>query len=83
MRIMLLTVPDCPNTPPARERINQALDGRTAEVELIEISDAAQAARLGMTGSPTVLIDGTDPFAVPGCCHLRLLPPLPGAGRTD
>ncbi|MEU9207717.1 organomercurial lyase [Streptomyces sp. NPDC048415] len=66
MRITLLTVPDCPNAPLVRERIGQALDGRTPEVELVEVTDEAQAARLGMTGSPTVLVDGTDPFAVPG-----------------
>jgi hypothetical protein len=66
MRITVLTVPDCPNAPVIEERINRALDGRSADVELVEVADAEQAARLGMTGSPTVLIDGTDPFAVPG-----------------
>ncbi|MFD3928326.1 organomercurial lyase [Streptomyces sp. NPDC058614] len=66
MRITVLTVPDCPHGPPARERIDQALDGRRAEVELVEVADEAEAARFGMTGSPTILIDGVDPFAVPG-----------------
>src|SRR5262249_10782712 len=33
-------------------------------VELVEVSDEAQAARWGMRGSPTVLVDGIDPFAV-------------------
>ncbi|MGW6908887.1 organomercurial lyase [Streptomyces sp. NPDC054940] len=66
MRIALLTVPDCPNAPLARERIDEALDGRAAEVEAVEVTDETQAAVLGMTGSPTVLIDGADPFAVPG-----------------
>ncbi|WP_189311289.1 alkylmercury lyase [Streptomyces brasiliensis] len=66
MRITLLTVPDCPNAPVVRERIDRALGGRGADVELIEVADHEAAVRLGMTGSPTVLIDGTDPFAVPG-----------------
>ncbi|XDO64455.1 hypothetical protein HEP84_57700 [Streptomyces sp. RLB1-33] len=66
MHITLLTVPDCPNAPLAWGRIDQALDGRAAEVELIEVADEAQAARLRMTSSPTVLVDGTDPFALPG-----------------
>ncbi|MFE5934184.1 organomercurial lyase [Streptomyces sp. NPDC056470] len=66
MRITVLTVPDCPNAPVARERITAALDGREAEVELVEVRDEAEAARWGMTGSPTVLVDGVDPFAVPG-----------------
>jgi hypothetical protein len=84
MRITVLTVPDCPNAPLARQRIAQALDGRAADVELVEVADETQAARLGMTGSPTVLIDGTDPFAAPGTaasvsCRLYRSPD----GRTE
>ncbi|MFE5374081.1 organomercurial lyase [Streptomyces mirabilis] len=84
MRITVLTVPECPNAPLAQERIEQALDGRAAEVELVEVADEAQAARLGMTGSPTVLIDGTDPFAAQGTaasvsCRLYRSPD----GRTE
>ncbi|QFZ78424.1 alkylmercury lyase [Streptomyces fagopyri] len=66
MRITVLTMPDCPNAQVVRKRLARALDGRSAAVELIEVDDPEQATRLGMTGSPTVLIDGTDPFAVPG-----------------
>ncbi|MFF1691253.1 MULTISPECIES: organomercurial lyase [unclassified Streptomyces] len=66
MRITVLTVPHCPNAPLAWERIAAALDGRPAQVELVEVRDEAEAARWGMTGSPTVLIDGADPFAVEG-----------------
>ncbi|MEU4064175.1 organomercurial lyase [Streptomyces wedmorensis] len=65
-RITVLTVPDCPNAPLALERITAALDGREADVELVEVRDEAEASRWGMTGSPTVLVDGADPFAVPG-----------------
>ncbi|MGW2741358.1 thioredoxin family protein [Streptomyces sp. NPDC001450] len=66
MRITVLTVPDCPHAPVVAERLTQALDGRGAEVQRIEVEDPEQAAQLGMTGSPTVLIDGVDPFAVSG-----------------
>ncbi|MFE6174332.1 alkylmercury lyase family protein [Streptomyces sp. NPDC056464] len=66
MRITLLAVPDCPNAPLARERICQALDGWAAVVDVVEVADEAQAARVGMAGSPTVLIEGANPFAVPG-----------------
>ncbi|WP_316746078.1 organomercurial lyase [Streptomyces sp. MK7] len=66
MRITVLAVPDCPNAPVVAERLAQALGDRDADVDRIEVSDPEQAARLGMTGSPTVLIDGADPFAVPG-----------------
>ncbi|MFC9625797.1 alkylmercury lyase family protein [Streptomyces sp. NPDC056930] len=66
MRITVLTVPDCPNVLVVRERITTALDGREAQVEQIEVREEAQAARWGMTGSPTVLVNGVDPFAVAG-----------------
>ncbi|WP_316528858.1 alkylmercury lyase family protein [Kitasatospora brasiliensis] len=66
MRITVLTVADCPNARPALDLVTAALDGREAEVELVEVADDAEAVRLGMYGSPTILIDGTDPFAPPG-----------------
>jgi hypothetical protein len=42
------------------------------------IDDLEQARALGMTGSPTLLVDGVDPFAVPGqpasvSCRLYLV----------
>ncbi|MFE6903530.1 alkylmercury lyase [Streptomyces sp. NPDC057717] len=63
MRITVLTVPECPNAPLAMERVTAALAGRAAEVELMEIHDLTQAVELGMNGSPTILLDGVDPFA--------------------
>ncbi|MGW8888606.1 organomercurial lyase [Streptomyces sp. NPDC055749] len=66
MRISVLTVLDCPNVPLVQERIAAALDGRAADVELIEVRDEAQAADYGMAGSPTILFDGIDPFAPDG-----------------
>ncbi|GAA0372684.1 alkylmercury lyase family protein [Streptomyces blastmyceticus] len=66
MRITVLTVPDCPNAPVIQERITAALVGRSATMDLVEVTDETEAARWGMTGSPTVLLDGVDPFAAPG-----------------
>lgn len=66
MRITILAVPDCPNAPVAAGRITVALAGRPASVELVEVTGKAEAARLGMTGSPTILLDGVDPFAAAG-----------------
>ncbi|MER6604180.1 organomercurial lyase [Streptomyces rubiginosohelvolus] len=66
MRITVLTVPECPNAPLAVERVTAALAGRQAEVELVEVRDQAQAAEWGMNGSPTILLDGVDPFAPEG-----------------
>jgi hypothetical protein len=66
MRITVLAVPDCPNAPVAVGRITAALAGRPASVELVEVTGETDAARLGMTGSPTILLDGVDPFAGAG-----------------
>lgn len=66
MRITVLAVPGCPNAPVMRERIAVALGGRAVQVDMVEVSEDGEAARLGMTGSPTVLVDGLDPFAVTG-----------------
>ncbi|MFE7358241.1 alkylmercury lyase family protein [Streptomyces sp. NPDC057543] len=67
MHVEMLTVPDCPNGPVLRERLTLALAGRT-DVELTEhlVDDQAEAERRGMHGSPTMLVDGRDPFAAPG-----------------
>lgn len=66
MRITVLAVSECPGARLALHRIAQVLDGRSAEVELVEVTDEEEAVRRGMTGSPTILIDGVDPFAEPG-----------------
>ncbi len=66
MRITILAVPDCPNAPVAAGRITAALAGQQASVELVEVTGEAEAARLGMTGSPTIMLDGVDPFAAAG-----------------
>ncbi|MEV6105677.1 alkylmercury lyase family protein [Streptomyces sp. NPDC051940] len=66
MRITVLAVPGCPGASVLRERLAHALEGRAACVEWVEVGDEVQAERLGMAGSPTVLVDGVDPFAVPG-----------------
>lgn len=63
MQITVLTVPHCPNAPVIRERIIAALGEQAADVEFVEVREEAEAARWGMTGSPTVLLDGVDPFA--------------------
>ena len=65
MEIMLLYVVDCPNLALARERVREAATkvGLVVRVEERLVSDSAEAAELGFTGSPTILIDGTDPFA--------------------
>jgi predicted DsbA family dithiol-disulfide isomerase len=67
MRIEVLTVPECPNGPLVERRLAEVLAGRSdVIVERRVAGTAEQAERYGMRGSPTVLIDGRDPFAAPG-----------------
>jgi len=86
MEITILSVPGCPNAPVARARVAEALaevlGGRDASVEMVEIADTAEAERRGMTGSPTILIDGTNPFTGPGRNQPALTQPAL-ACRTD
>jgi hypothetical protein len=60
MKLEVLHVPDCPNLGPMLDRLAQISD---LPVATQEVSTEAEAATLGMTGSPTLLIDGDDPFA--------------------
>ena len=67
MHVTVLAVPDCPHLPVLDERLTEALDGLpavTVSSQLIATED--EAARSGMHGSPTILIDGIDPYAGPG-----------------
>ena len=67
MHLTVLAEPGCPNAPVLKDRLSAVLDGR-AGISLSQkvISDAGEAARWGMRGSPTLVIDGLDPFAEPG-----------------
>lgn len=67
MELTLLTVPACPNAAAFEERLAAALAGRSGiAVHRRVVSDERAAAQAGMHGSPTLLINGTDPFALPG-----------------
>jgi hypothetical protein len=67
VRIDVLVVPDCPNGPVLIERLAQALHGRDdVQVATRVIDTLEEADQWGMHGSPTVLVDGRDPFAAPG-----------------
>jgi len=67
---MDLTVPavaGCPHAALMEERLAAALaGGPPAAVIRRVITDPGEAARAGLHGSPTVLVDGSDPFAAPG-----------------
>lgn len=60
MKLEVLHVPDCPNLAPMLDRLAQAT---AMPVATREIDNDADAAQFGMAGSPTLLVDGVDPFA--------------------
>src|SRR2546427_4302310 len=67
MQLTVLAVPDCPHAPVLKDRLVTVLDGQAGVLVSHQvISDEGAAAQYGMHGSPTLLIDGADPFAEPG-----------------
>lgn len=66
MRIELFYLAGCPNSALTEQRLQTALRqvGRgDVVVDRIEVEGPEHAERLGFTGSPTVHLDGRDPFA--------------------
>ncbi|HEU5421168.1 MAG TPA: alkylmercury lyase family protein [Streptosporangiaceae bacterium] len=67
LELSVLAVRDCPNCPVLLERLGPVLaDYPDARVTRHVVTDEAEAVRLGMRGSPTLLVNGSDPFAAPG-----------------
>jgi hypothetical protein len=65
MRVILLHFDGCPHWQILAERL-EALSGEldfTVERQVVDTPEAAEA--VGFRGSPTVLVDGIDPFADP------------------
>lgn len=63
MRLEILQVPGCPNIALLEQRLAQALAGHPVAVERAHrvVDDLATAQALGMTRSPTLLVDGLAP----------------------
>ncbi len=69
VNVELLLVPDCPNGPAARDLLRSALHGAglpDAPIRVIVIDSQREAEHRRFVGSPTILINGVDPFAEPG-----------------
>lgn len=90
VHIELLVIPDCPNARAAEQLVRAVLRdvGLSAvQVRRTVIDDPAVAECRRFTGSPTVLINGVDPFAEPrrpSAIACRIYPGtggLPSAGR--
>jgi hypothetical protein len=97
MDVRLVVVPGCPNEGPAAAMLRRALDDvglAAVRFTTIVVDDQAEAERLGFTGSPSVFVNGRDPFAEPGqrpalACRLYRegtvtsgVPPLAGLRRA-
>ncbi|MGN6331459.1 MAG: DF family (seleno)protein [Motilibacteraceae bacterium] len=68
MTVTLLYFPGCPNWQTADANLRAALDETGADVTVQRrvVDSVEDAERHGFLGSPTILIDGRDPFAEPG-----------------
>ncbi|MGE0308552.1 MAG: thioredoxin family protein [Acidimicrobiia bacterium] len=62
-RLQLLYFPECPHWSLAEKRLREVADrcGLSIEHQLVTTEDDAE--RVSFRGSPTILIDGVDPFA--------------------
>lgn len=63
MTLEILQVPGCPGADLLAARLAEL--GHPGVVRRV-VTSQADAERLGLTGSPTLLVDGADPFARPG-----------------
>lgn len=61
VRLEVLHVADCPNLAPMLERLHEVTE---LPVATREIGTTEDAVAHGMAGSPTLLVDGVDPFGV-------------------
>lgn len=67
MHVAVLAIEGCPGAALLRDRLAVAADGVPGiRLSSQVIASEAEAAAAGMCGSPTLLVDGADPFAVPG-----------------
>jgi hypothetical protein len=66
MKVVVQGFEGCPHWSLAADRVRDAL-GRVGigdqDVELERVDGPVEAAAVGFHGSPTILIDGTDPFS--------------------
>lgn len=67
MKVDILYFDGCPTYRAAEKALREALaeEGIEAEVELVVVNTDEEARELGFPGSPTIRVDGRDPFPTP------------------
>jgi hypothetical protein len=87
MEIELLYFEGCPNWRLADERLAEVASERGATVRRRLVTTPEEAEGVGFHGSPTILVDGRDPFAVGGeptglSCRIYETPDGPAGSPT-
>ncbi|HET9050710.1 MAG TPA: thioredoxin family protein [Candidatus Dormibacteraeota bacterium] len=86
-RVELQYFDTCPSWQGLEERLRVLAAGRGVELEIRRIADAEEARVAGFRGSPTILVDGRDPFGdddmpVGLSCRLYATPDGPAGAPT-
>lgn len=63
MDIVVQYFDGCPNWELARDRLSTVIDEEKATIRFEAIDTVEKAEAAGFRGSPTILLDGVDPFA--------------------
>lgn len=61
-RVTLLSVDGCPNAPTVHASLRSLAEELGSDLEHRRVASCEETEHLGFPGSPTVLIDGRDPF---------------------
>ena len=88
MDVTLLYFDDCPNWRETDRILDDLAADRRFQVTRQKVTTYEEAERLQFRGSPTVLIDGVDPFADPDspvglACRIYWTPAGPRGSPTD
>jgi hypothetical protein len=89
MKVQLLYFDGCPHWKVLGQRLREALDllDDPSTIEYLQVESQRDAERLGFAGSPSILVDGTDPFGSPTSaigltCRVYLTPEGPSGSPT-
>jgi hypothetical protein len=67
MRVQLLYFDGCPHWTVLEERLREALEllDDPSTIEYLQVESQGEAERLRFAGSPSILLNGMDPFTLP------------------